>query len=72
MVVLFSTLIQDLQNLIKLGSKEVERCDDPTIGSKLVLPHHFFVVDSVLLTIAIVRSVGWCGCVENVQCSCSV
>ena len=47
-LVLFPALIQDLQHLVKLRRKEVERSDDGAVWSKLILLHDFLVVHSVL------------------------
>jgi hypothetical protein len=35
------------QDLIKLGSKEVESGEDPSIGTQVVLLHHFGVIDGI-------------------------
>ena len=66
LLMLFGSLIQDLQHFVEFGGREVESCNNPSVRTKFVLFHHLFVVDSVLPPPFFLKSdVGVTG-VENV------
>lgn len=47
LLALWSSFLDKSHDLVKPGGKEIQRSDNTSIRTKLVLAHHFFVVDSV-------------------------
>ncbi len=40
-------LLQETQDLVHFGGKEVQRRQDAAVGAEVVLPHHLLVVDGI-------------------------